>query len=90
MKYSAAVAVQCPKTISNFSNLLCPIRPRKRNSASALETSNAVMANSLGPLWQLHDVLVPQWTKPLLAKGQIGQYRSDYALCAMVGLQGAC
>ena len=41
-RVSAMVKVQYPKTMSNLSNLLCPIRPRKPSFASTLEPSNAL------------------------------------------------
>ena len=42
-RVSESVMVQFPKTMSNLSNLLCPIGPRKPNSTTTQETGNAVM-----------------------------------------------
>ena len=42
-RVGAAVMVQFPKTASNLSNLLCPIRPRKPNSACALGAMGTIL-----------------------------------------------
>ena len=84
-----AVTVQCSKTISNHSNLLCPVQPRKPNYKCKRPANKQCRPISvrwpqrLGSLWQYHDIIVPWWTKLLLASDQIRQYRADYARCVM-------